>query len=183
VRRRLFNLAAAVSFMLCLTVSALWVRSYFHGDQLMWYPVWRTEGLTLYRVPVAVASSRCQLSFRVDRLHQECSSHAEFVGLVTEQESKGRLRFDSWENPPVMLYGFGGRWASWGFGSWRFPNSTVVAVPHWLLSLMLSALPAFWGIRAVRHREKSGCCPSCGYDLRATPERCPECGTVPEESP
>jgi hypothetical protein len=57
---------------------------------------------------------------------------------------------------------------------------TLVSVPHWLLLLAFAALPA---VRVTRHvraarREKSGLCASCGYDLRATPGRCPECGTI-----
>ena len=39
-----------------------------------------------------------------------------------------------------------------------------------------------WGLVWVIARRKGhdpSHCPTCGYDLRATPQRCPECGTVP----
>jgi hypothetical protein len=53
-------------------------------------------------------------------------------------------------------------------------------LPHWLLALATGALPALWGTRRWCRRAKAcaGLCSVCGYDLRASPTRCPECGTV-----
>jgi hypothetical protein len=60
----------------------------------------------------------------------------------------------------------------------------VLQVPHWLLAALAGALPAgrFLSRRRRRRaaRAAAGLCPGCGYDLRATPQRCPECGESPD---
>jgi hypothetical protein len=50
---------------------------------------------------------------------------------------------------------------------------------HWLLlTLIFSLWPAFTLYRTRRRRRfASDRCQRCGYDLRATPDCCPECGT------
>ena len=55
-------------------------------------------------------------------------------------------------------------------------------VGYWKIALLSLVVPAYrlrlW-MRAPQHAT-IGLCPTCGYDLRATPERCPECGTLAE---
>ena len=73
----------------------------------------------------------------------------------------------------VNRYGFrynvysDGSWYAWG--------------PIWVVGAVFAAIAAiFAGLARGPRRRRVGLCPVCGYDLRATPERCPECGAAPK---
>ncbi|HEX2971644.1 MAG TPA: hypothetical protein VHP11_04895 [Tepidisphaeraceae bacterium] len=56
---------------------------------------------------------------------------------------------------------------------------TAVVIPCWFLLFVVCAVLPMHRIRSKllrRRRRQQGCCLACGYDLRASQGRCPECG-------
>jgi hypothetical protein len=66
---------------------------------------------------------------------------------------------------------------AWLYPTWRF------SVPMWFLILLLGFWPTLRAWLGIRRRRPygPGHCAICGYDLRATPDRCPECGLIPKK--
>ena len=167
VRRRLFTLLSVVSLVLCAAVCALWVRSFHVADWVV---------LIHRHAPMRTSSAGVATWDGAFSLQVSLKASTDY----------GDPRNTLWQyNPqpagsPMVLpfdrsaerwLGFGGTWSGKHF---------MLIVPVWAIVLVSGAAAALsWRrTRQVRRAQRMGLCPSCGYDLRATPGRCPECGGV-----
>lgn len=63
-------------------------------------------------------------------------------------------------------------------------STHVFGLKLWLMYAAAAVLACghlVWALRKSRRR-RQGLCAMCGYDLRATPDRCPECGTITQST-
>jgi hypothetical protein len=177
VKCRLLNLLAALSLVLCAATVVLWVRSYRVGDMVHWH-----------NEPADFEFYSCLGLLEISWGERPSYVHPQWNGwegtLWPFKGNLGLLAIDLSHSAPH-------NWNGFGFGSWRqlSPgyrrlNVDCVVVPYWFLSIITSAastaaLAWLWSERRSWRYSATGHCSKCGYDLRATPDRCPECGTRP----
>lgn len=174
--KRLFRILAAVALLLFFTLliasTALWIRSYSMGEQISW----RTDTNSWFVT----------------------SAHGSFMVLVAPGDLMAE-RGSRWAHvtmPPfptlpttglVMKPLFLGIQTGTGDPFQAAPFS-VFAMPWWHITIVsfLMTFPLTRFLLTTRRRKKrlqKGLCPKCGYDLRATPTQCPECGAIATTKP
>jgi hypothetical protein len=97
---------------------------------------------------------------------------------IGRSRANGTLSGLQWMVIPAEKYP---KYREWFFYFVGNPTGWVIGIPLWFCVIVLGGLSAI----SFRHRciPSSGFCQKCGYDLRATPERCPECGTLASSAP
>jgi hypothetical protein len=175
--RWLFNALIASSLILLAFTLMVWAQSYWFAEQLIWQQPPSAGGLIVCR------GEFCWFHAEEFTGHFPGTAGFHFyaVGVDGETLSPGGLE-RRWDGVILSKKEGGDHGIYWYIA--KGPMSVVAAV------FLLPTLPRLrrmilrWQDTHRRYREarllrQKTHCSTCGYDLRATPDRCPECGTVP----
>lgn len=161
---------ACVSVGLAVGCAWLWARSGGEGHVAAWFGGHgRVGGVLSSHGQVLVVFTNVDLDPRrawtVEVARVDDGEARRLAGMFADRATytKGRWRF-AWMRGTFTEVA----------GSWF----VAVGVPHAVPVVALALLAVPWVMRRGRRwrRRRGGLCLACGYDLRFSGERCPECG-------
>jgi hypothetical protein len=156
----------------------MWIRSYFRVDTIGW-------SNSSHFIDVVSSGGRINVT------HTDWGGHTAWqAGWSVHSLPRAQAR-PHWETTihnsgRRCFLGFEWTDAIWPMQDSKqiyffyIPTYSLRAVPYWFVALLL-AMPDLVRLRTAlrrRARLRKNLCPNCAYDLRATPDRCPECGEV-----
>jgi hypothetical protein len=159
MRRVAVDIAGVLSLLLCLYLVYSWVRSYLPTH------------LHLESVDGALTILSWEGLIPPDPQSDNFNPDTEkFVGVRTLLKNISHT--SDWQ-----LLGFR---SIRGGGIFYRVTYHIVAIPYWIIVPPAAVLPILWlgARRRQRMRAKAGHCLSCGYDLRESRDKCPECGAA-----
>jgi hypothetical protein len=193
MRRRLLNCIAAVMLVLSAVFIAAAVAGFWVYPRLV-IEDWNKTSYMLF----AIRGELC-FNLQYSAFYPETGEHVFFAappahtpfapfpadGFWNRRGFWARVDSSLGRSPPAHPWK-APAWFGWiGLVHDKPVSSLTVAIPLWLLILMPALLPTclIWRFVRTRRRIGDGHCRNCGYDLRATPDRCPECGTMVRPEP
>jgi len=141
----------------------------------------RAEGLP-YRsryLCIILASGDSIFDFRLERMPTPAEGRYRTDGWFLKERLN--RRYPPGSMGPTSYMGFAFRHQIYNASNGEV-NCWLIRAPWWFLSFLLLGVTGIWArtdlhASRARRRLRSGECVVCGYDLRASPDRCPECGT------
>jgi hypothetical protein len=194
MRRWAFHILAGFSLLLAVAAAVMWVRSYRPAPEWIGY-IWLVPKEDhVLRTFWAIDSGEGGICFETANIIIGDSRHR---SRTAQQTVRTFYRgFQWWQLQPRSRSNYPfkrpdrtslGRSLGFEFHSSSTPSPVLgrnhsylsVTVPYWFLILWLALLPGrqVFIFYRNRSRRRRGLCIACGYDLRASEARCPECGT------
>jgi len=185
-RLRWISGLTGISVLLLLVTASLWLRSRWFIDDLSF------PGSGNVRHEIALLDSKIRILKRqpvdVPRMTRgDADSYFDPMPVAfTSVKHDPGTRAD-WNLAVFRLvggvekYGFKSESGIAHMPNFYMDSFQAYTIPLWSLCVLFALWPIFrmsqWLLRHTRYGDNF--CQKCGYDLRATPDRCPECGAIP----